>query len=99
MSARAAPSASSAAHAPLPGYGSLADGPWPLGRSCGAEQELRTASGPSYDSVGIIPVGKAELLQNSNNDRVAIFALGSLVPVAEESSMGRRPEVGSSNYE
>jgi 1-deoxy-D-xylulose-5-phosphate synthase len=29
-------------------------------------------------------MGKAELLQNSENDRVAIFALGALVPMAEE---------------
>ena len=31
-----------------------------------------------------IPVGKAELLQHSDSDRVAIFALGALVPMAEE---------------
>jgi 1-deoxy-D-xylulose-5-phosphate synthase len=31
-----------------------------------------------------IPVGKAELLQHSDHDRVAIFALGALVPMAEE---------------
>ena len=31
-----------------------------------------------------IPIGKAELLQHSENDRVAIFALGALVPMAEE---------------
>jgi 1-deoxy-D-xylulose-5-phosphate synthase len=31
-----------------------------------------------------IPVGNAELLQHSDHDRVAIFALGSLVPMAEE---------------
>ena len=31
-----------------------------------------------------IPVGKAEVLQYSDNDQVAIFALGSLVPMAEE---------------
>jgi 1-deoxy-D-xylulose-5-phosphate synthase len=31
-----------------------------------------------------IAVGKAELLQHSDNDRVAIFALGALVPMAME---------------
>ena len=31
-----------------------------------------------------IPIGKAELLQHGDNDRVAIFALGALVPMAEE---------------
>jgi 1-deoxy-D-xylulose-5-phosphate synthase len=39
---------------------------------------------PVKDVPHAIPVGKAELLQNSDNDRVAIFALGSLVPMAEE---------------
>jgi 1-deoxy-D-xylulose-5-phosphate synthase len=32
----------------------------------------------------MIPIGKAELLQNSEHDQVAIFALGALVPMAEE---------------
>src|SRR5215467_422308 len=36
------------------------------------------------DVPSLIPIGKAELLQNSENDRVAIFALGALVPLAEE---------------
>jgi 1-deoxy-D-xylulose-5-phosphate synthase len=31
-----------------------------------------------------IPVGKAEILRHSKNDRVAIFALGAMLPVAEE---------------
>jgi len=31
-----------------------------------------------------IPIGKAELLQHGENDRVAIFALGALVPMGEE---------------
>jgi 1-deoxy-D-xylulose-5-phosphate synthase len=39
---------------------------------------------PVKDVPRAIPVGKAEVLQNSDNDRVAIFALGSLVPMAEE---------------
>ena len=39
---------------------------------------------PVKDVPRAIPVGKAELLQNSDNDRVAIFALGALVPMAEE---------------
>jgi 1-deoxy-D-xylulose-5-phosphate synthase len=39
---------------------------------------------PVKDVPRAIPVGKAELLQHSDHDRVAIFALGSLVPMAEE---------------
>jgi 1-deoxy-D-xylulose-5-phosphate synthase len=31
-----------------------------------------------------IPIGKAELLQHGERDRVAIFALGALVPLAQE---------------
>jgi 1-deoxy-D-xylulose-5-phosphate synthase len=31
-----------------------------------------------------IPIGHAEILQHSESDRVAIFALGALVPMAEE---------------
>ena len=31
-----------------------------------------------------IPIGKAELLQHGDHDRVAIFALGALVPMARE---------------
>ncbi len=31
-----------------------------------------------------IPIGKAELLQHSDHDRVAILALGALVPMAED---------------
>jgi 1-deoxy-D-xylulose-5-phosphate synthase len=39
---------------------------------------------PVKDVPAAIPVGKAQLLQHSENDRVAIFALGALVPMAEE---------------
>jgi 1-deoxy-D-xylulose-5-phosphate synthase len=39
---------------------------------------------PVKDVPCAIPIGKAEVLQNSDNDRVAIFALGALVPMAEE---------------
>jgi 1-deoxy-D-xylulose-5-phosphate synthase len=39
---------------------------------------------PVKDVPRAIPVGKAELLQHSDCDRVAIFALGALVPMAEE---------------
>jgi 1-deoxy-D-xylulose-5-phosphate synthase len=39
---------------------------------------------PVKDVPSLIPIGKAELLQNSENDKVAIFALGALVPMAEE---------------
>ncbi len=39
---------------------------------------------PVKDVPMAIPVGKAELLQHSEHDRVAIFALGAMVPMAEE---------------
>jgi 1-deoxy-D-xylulose-5-phosphate synthase len=39
---------------------------------------------PVKDVPRAIPVGKAELLQHSDHDRVAIFALGAMVPMAEE---------------
>ena len=39
---------------------------------------------PVKDVPRAVAVGKAELLQHSDNDRVAIFALGALVPMAEE---------------
>jgi len=39
---------------------------------------------PVKDVPVSIPIGKAELLQNSDNDRVAIFSLGAMVPMAEE---------------
>ena len=39
---------------------------------------------PVKDVPRAIPIGKAELLQHSENDRVAIFALGALVPMAQE---------------
>jgi 1-deoxy-D-xylulose-5-phosphate synthase len=39
---------------------------------------------PVKDVPMAIPIGKAELLQHSDNDRVAIFALGAMVPMAEE---------------
>jgi 1-deoxy-D-xylulose-5-phosphate synthase len=39
---------------------------------------------PVKDVPNVIPIGKAELLQHSEGDRVAIFALGALVPMAEE---------------
>lgn len=32
----------------------------------------------------VIPIGQAELLQHGEHDRVAIFALGALVPMAQE---------------
>jgi len=32
----------------------------------------------------VIPIGKAEILRYSENDRVAIFALGAMVPLAAE---------------
>jgi 1-deoxy-D-xylulose-5-phosphate synthase len=39
---------------------------------------------PVKDVPTIIPIGKAELLEHGENDRVAIFALGALVPMARE---------------
>ena len=39
---------------------------------------------PVKDVPKAIPIGKAELLEHSENDRVAIFALGALVPMAKE---------------
>jgi 1-deoxy-D-xylulose-5-phosphate synthase len=39
---------------------------------------------PVKDVPATIPIGKAQLLQHGENDRVAIFALGALVPMAEE---------------
>jgi len=39
---------------------------------------------PVKDVPKLIPIGKAELLQHGENDKVAIFALGALVPMAEE---------------
>jgi len=45
---------------------------------------------PVKDVPCIIPIGRAEVLQHGDNDRVALFALGSLVSMAEE--IGRRLE-------
>ena len=39
---------------------------------------------PVKDVPKSIPIGKAELLQHGDNDRVAIFALGAMVPMAYE---------------
>ena len=39
---------------------------------------------PVKDVPRAVAIGKAELLQHGDNDRVAIFALGALVPMAEE---------------
>jgi 1-deoxy-D-xylulose-5-phosphate synthase len=39
---------------------------------------------PVKDVPKAIPIGKAELLEHGENDRVAIFALGALVPMAGE---------------
>ncbi|HLH09905.1 MAG TPA: 1-deoxy-D-xylulose-5-phosphate synthase [Terriglobales bacterium] len=39
---------------------------------------------PVKDVPRAIPIGKAELLQHGENDRVAIFALGALIPMARE---------------
>ncbi len=39
---------------------------------------------PVKDVPKAIPIGKAELLQHSEHDRVAIFALGALVPMGQE---------------
>jgi 1-deoxy-D-xylulose-5-phosphate synthase len=39
---------------------------------------------PVKDVPKAIPIGKAELLQHGENDQVAIFALGAMVPMAQE---------------
>ncbi|MGD0214869.1 MAG: 1-deoxy-D-xylulose-5-phosphate synthase [Terriglobales bacterium] len=39
---------------------------------------------PVKDVPKAIPIGKAELLQHGDHDRVAIFALGALIPMAQE---------------
>jgi 1-deoxy-D-xylulose-5-phosphate synthase len=39
---------------------------------------------PVKDVPRAIPIGQAELLQHGENDRVAIFALGALVPLGQE---------------
>src|SRR6201987_4564095 len=39
---------------------------------------------PVKDVPRTIPIGQAELLQHGEHDRVAIFALGALVPMAQE---------------
>ncbi|HET7206827.1 MAG TPA: 1-deoxy-D-xylulose-5-phosphate synthase [Terriglobales bacterium] len=39
---------------------------------------------PVKDVPKTIPIGKAELLSHSENDQVAIFALGALVPMGQE---------------
>jgi len=41
---------------------------------------------PVKDVPRAIPIGQAELLQHGENDRVAIFALGALVPVGQETA-------------
>jgi 1-deoxy-D-xylulose-5-phosphate synthase len=39
---------------------------------------------PVKDVPSLIPIGKAELLQHGENDKVAIFVLGALVPMARD---------------
>jgi 1-deoxy-D-xylulose-5-phosphate synthase len=39
---------------------------------------------PVKDVPRALPIGKAELLQHGEHDRVAIFALGAMVPMAQE---------------
>jgi 1-deoxy-D-xylulose-5-phosphate synthase len=41
---------------------------------------------PVKDVPRAIPIGQAELLQHGENDRVAIFALGALVPLGQETA-------------
>ena len=41
---------------------------------------------PVKDVPRAIPIGQAELLQHGEHDRVAIFALGALVPMAQEAA-------------
>jgi len=39
---------------------------------------------PVKDMPSALPIGKAELLEHGENDRVAVFALGALVPMGRE---------------
>src|SRR5215472_2743075 len=41
---------------------------------------------PVKDVPRAIPIGRAELLQHGEHDRVAFFALGALVPIAQEAA-------------
>jgi 1-deoxy-D-xylulose-5-phosphate synthase len=57
----------------------LHDGPiairYPRGAVCGV---------PVKATPAVLPIGKAEILQRSENDRVAIFSLGAMLPMAGE---------------
>ena len=57
----------------------LHDGPiairYPRGAVCGV---------PVKATAAVLPIGKAEILQRSENDRVAIFSLGAMLPMAGE---------------
>jgi 1-deoxy-D-xylulose-5-phosphate synthase len=57
----------------------LHDGPIAIRYPRGVVQGVPMKSTPKA-----IPMGRAEILQHSESDRVAIFALGAFVPMAEE---------------
>jgi 1-deoxy-D-xylulose-5-phosphate synthase len=57
----------------------LHDGPIAIRYPRGAVQGIAVKPAPKA-----IPIGRAEILQHAESDRVAIFALGAFVPMAEE---------------
>ena len=57
----------------------LHDGPIAIRYPRGAVRGVPIKATPA-----VLPIGKAEILQRSENDRVAIFSLGAMLPMAEE---------------
>jgi 1-deoxy-D-xylulose-5-phosphate synthase len=57
----------------------LHDGPIAIRYPRGAVRGVPIKATPA-----ILPIGKADILQRSENDRVAIFSLGAMLPMAEE---------------
>ncbi|HEY1482045.1 MAG TPA: 1-deoxy-D-xylulose-5-phosphate synthase [Candidatus Acidoferrum sp.] len=57
----------------------LHDGPIAIRYPRGAVRGVTIKPSPA-----IIPIGKAEILQRAEDDRVAIFSLGTMLPMAEE---------------
>jgi 1-deoxy-D-xylulose-5-phosphate synthase len=57
----------------------LHDGPIAIRYPRGAVRGVPIKAAPA-----MLPIGKAEILQRSENDRVAIFSLGAMLPMAEE---------------
>ncbi len=57
----------------------LHDGPIAIRYPRGAVRGVPIKATPA-----VLPIGKAEILQRSENDRVAIFSLGAMLPMANE---------------